>query len=69
MPETLVKLKRLTHCLNLLLDEPEPGLLTWNRAVLSVWKSISDLYVTPCEPLPVGRNTLHEADQLTEAKS
>lgn len=38
------KLKRLVDSLHLLLASPEPGLMTWNKAVHELWEAIAKLY-------------------------
>lgn len=43
-PTLTEKLTKNVFHLHLLLENPEPGLFTWNQAVLELWREIADLW-------------------------
>jgi len=44
MNEILEELKKQVFILNKLLQDPEPGLFTWNQYVMEKWDNIVSLY-------------------------
>lgn len=51
MPEVLEKLKKEVFILNKLLQDPEPGLISWNMYVAEKWHKIIELYDPKLEVL------------------